>query len=140
LKHRYDSPWHTTIGGRDFYVDTWTCATNEKPTVGSDLEHIRALIRAQGYKMPAGMMYVRLVHLRGEQKRKELMFIYPEDLSATGFTAAEIRASQSAIRSPHFSSNSGRLSKKAWWTEPKRKSALRNQPNGDCIRKLRVRR
>jgi hypothetical protein len=100
LKHRYDSPWHTTIGGLDFYVDTWTRATNEKPTVGSDFEHIRALIRAQGYTMPAGMMYVRLVHLLDEQKRKELMFIYAEDLSATGFTAADIRASQSAIRNP----------------------------------------
>jgi hypothetical protein len=24
LKHQYDSPRHTTIGGLDFYVDTWT--------------------------------------------------------------------------------------------------------------------
>jgi hypothetical protein len=41
--------------------------------------------------MPAGMMYVRLVHLLDEQKRKELMFIYGEDLAPTGFTAADLK-------------------------------------------------
>jgi hypothetical protein len=91
LKHQYDSAWHTTIGGRDFYVDTWTSGNGDKTTPGSDLEHIQALIRAQGYKMPAGMMIVRLVHLLDEQKRKELMIIYGEDLAPTGFTAADLQ-------------------------------------------------
>ena len=31
--------------------------------------------------MPSGMMYVRLVHLLDDQKRKELMIIYGEDLA-----------------------------------------------------------
>ena len=39
---------------------------------GSDVEHIVALTRARGYHMPDGMMYVRLVHLLDEQRRKEL--------------------------------------------------------------------
>jgi hypothetical protein len=34
---------------------------------------------------------VRLVHLLDEQKRKELMFIYGEDLAPTGFTAADLK-------------------------------------------------
>ncbi len=38
--------------------------------------------------MPAGMMDVRLVHLLDEQKRKELMIIYGEDVTPTGFNAA----------------------------------------------------
>lgn len=46
--------------------------------------------------MPAGMMYVRLVHLLDEQKRKELMFIYGEDLAPTGFTAADLKKSGKA--------------------------------------------
>ncbi len=87
LHHQYDSPRHTTIGDLDFYVDTWTAARDDKLRAGSDTEHIFALIRAHGYKMPAGMMYVRLVHLLDEQKRKELMIIYGEDLAPTGFTA-----------------------------------------------------
>jgi hypothetical protein len=91
LKHQYDSPRHAMIGGLDFYVDTWTNTSDKKPEAGSDLEHIKALIRAHGYTMPAGMMYVRFVHLLDEQKRKELMVIYGEDLSPTGFTAADLK-------------------------------------------------
>jgi len=96
LHHRYDSARHATIGGLDFYVDTWVKLTNEKITPGSDEEHIEALIRAHGYEMPAGMMYVRLVHLLDKQKRKELMIIYGEDLSPTGFTAADLKKSEKA--------------------------------------------
>jgi hypothetical protein len=91
LHHQYDSPRHATIGGLDFYVDTWIREKNEKTTPRSDLEHIEGLIRAKGYKMPADMMIVRLVHLLDEQKRKELMIIYAEDLAPTGFTAADLK-------------------------------------------------
>ena len=91
LKHQYDSPQHATIGGLDFYVDTWVRANDEKMTPGSDREHIEQLILAKGYKIPAGMMYVRLVHLLDEQKRKELMIIYGEDLRPTGFTVRELQ-------------------------------------------------
>jgi hypothetical protein len=90
LAHSYDSPRHTTIGGLDFFLDTWPRANGEKTNPGSDREHIEALIRGSGYKMPAGMMYVRLVHLLDEKKRKELMIIYGEDLASTGFTAADL--------------------------------------------------
>lgn len=90
LKHEYDSPRHTTIGGLDFYVDTWVRPSNAATQPGSDREHIEALVRKKGYRMPAGMMYVRLVHLLDQQKRKELMIIYGEDLAATGLTAAEL--------------------------------------------------
>jgi hypothetical protein len=31
LKHQYDSPRHATIGGLDFYVDTWTSTNNKRP-------------------------------------------------------------------------------------------------------------
>ena len=90
LKHKYDSPRHATMGGLDFYVDAWVRQKDAETQKGSDREHIEALIRAKGYKMPEGMMYVRLVHLLDEQKRKELMVIYGEDLSHTGFTATDL--------------------------------------------------
>lgn len=90
LRHQYDSPRHTTIGGLDFYVDTWVRPNNTQTQKGSDREHIEALVRAKGYTMPAVMMYVRLVHLLDEQKRKELMIIYGEDLAPTGFSAADL--------------------------------------------------
>ena len=91
LKHKYDSPQRAKIGGLDFYVDTWVRANDAEIEPGSDRAHIEALIRAKGYKMPAGMMYVRLVHLLDEQKRKELMIIYGEEVSSTGFTPAELQ-------------------------------------------------
>ena len=98
LKHQYGSPWHTTIGGLDFYVDTSTSVRDEKTTAGSDAEHIRALLQGKGYRMPAATMYARLVHLLDEQKRKELMIIYAEDLSPTGFTAADVQKDGKAYK------------------------------------------
>lgn len=91
LKHTYDSPRHANLGGMDFYVDTWVRARNAEMQPGSDLEHILALIRTGGYHMPAGMMNVRLVHLLDEQKRKELMIIYGENVAESGLTAVELR-------------------------------------------------
>jgi hypothetical protein len=90
LHHTYDSPKHATLGGMDFYVDTWVRAKDATTEPGSDREHIEALIRAKGYRMPEAMAYVRLVHLLDNEKRKELMIIYGADLAPTGFTAAEL--------------------------------------------------
>ena len=92
LKHEYDSPRHAQLGGMDFYVDTWVRPNYAASQPGSDREHIEALVRAKGYKMPAGMMYVRLVHLLDAERRRELMIIYGEDLAGTGHTAAELDA------------------------------------------------
>jgi hypothetical protein len=90
LHHTYDSPKHATIGGMDFYVDSWVRKNDMKTEAGSDREHIEALVRAKGYRMPEGMMLVRLVHLLDKGKRKELMIIYGEDIASTGFSAAEL--------------------------------------------------
>jgi hypothetical protein len=90
LHHTYDSPTHTTIGGIDFFVDTWVRGSDEKFDAGSDREHIESMIHDKGYRMPSGMMYVRLVHLLDDQKRKELMIIYGEDLAPTGYTVADL--------------------------------------------------
>ena len=91
LHHHYDSPRHMTLRGFRFYVDTWVKRTNENITPGSDEDHIVALILSRGYKMPAGMMSVRLVNLLDEQQRKELMIIYSESLKPTGFEAADLK-------------------------------------------------
>ena len=91
LKHTYNSPWHTAIGGLDFYVDVWIRRQTDKITPGSDAEHLVALLRSKEYKLPGEMMFARLVHLLDKQKRKELMIIYAEDLASTGFTADELK-------------------------------------------------
>ena len=89
MHHTYDSPRHTQIGGLDFYVDTWVRADGEKTDPGSDRQHIESLIHTKGYRMPAGMVYVRLVHLLDVEKRRELMIIYGEELPE-GITAADL--------------------------------------------------
>jgi hypothetical protein len=66
-------------------------AKEEKSTSGSDLEHLSAIIAAKGYKLPAGMIYARLVYLLDEQKRRELMIIYAEDVAPTGFAVDDLR-------------------------------------------------
>jgi hypothetical protein len=91
LHHQYDSPRHTNIAGMDFYLDTTIAAGDDKSTPGSDGEHMRALVAQHGYKLPSERMYVRLVHLLDDAKRKELMIIYGEDLGPTGFSAADLR-------------------------------------------------
>ena len=91
LHHTYDSPRHTTIGGMDFFVDTWVRPKDAETRAGSDRQHVETLVRNHGYSMPVGMAYVRLVHLLDDSKRKELMIIYGEDLAPTGFSAADLQ-------------------------------------------------
>lgn len=81
-KYEYDSPRHAQFGGLDFYLDTWPRAEGAPSRAGSDREHIEALVKAKGFKMPPGMAYVRLVHLADTERRKELMIIYGEALPA----------------------------------------------------------
>ena len=92
LHHTYDSPRHTQINGLDFYVDTWVEPTSDNIKPDSDVEHIHNILQTHGYKLPTGMMSIRLVHLLDQQKRKELMFIYSEDVASTGLTVSELRS------------------------------------------------
>jgi hypothetical protein len=84
------------MNGLDFYVDTWLEPTNKHVKPGSDVGHIRNLLEAHGYKLPSAMMSVGLVHLLDDQKRKELMFIYSEDVASTGLTPSELQSGESA--------------------------------------------
>jgi hypothetical protein len=86
-----DSGRHVTFGGFRFSVDSWAKRINENIAAGSDEDHVIALILSQGYKMPRGMVFLRLVHLFGEKKQKELVITYCEDVKPTGFVAADLK-------------------------------------------------
>jgi len=90
LHHTYDSPRHADLGGWDFYVDTWPRDRDESIRPGSDREAVERILKLRGYKMPEGMMYVRLVNLLDSEKRKELIIIYGEGLPA-GVTAKSLQ-------------------------------------------------
>jgi hypothetical protein len=88
LHFTYDSPKHVTIGGLDFYEDIGVASPKPlKP--GSDSKHFYSLLAAHGYKR-GDLMWVRLVHLLDDTKRKELMIIYAESLAPTGYTAQQL--------------------------------------------------
>ncbi len=85
LKHIYDSKRHVTLGGMDFLVDTWVQTTVATDEPDSDDSQLQALVTGKGYTFPKYMMSVRFVHLM-DGARKEMMYIYSEDLTPTGFT------------------------------------------------------
>ncbi len=90
LHHTYPFAKTETLSGLLFDVRARFGASSEAPKPGSDLEHVQGLLRAKGYQLPEAMMNVRFVHLFDEQKRKELMIIYAEDLASTGFTVEDL--------------------------------------------------
>jgi len=90
LHHTYPFAKTETLSGLLFDVRARFGASSETPKPGSDLEHVQALLRAKGYQLPDSMMNVRFVHLFDEQKRKELMIIYAEDLASTSYTVEDL--------------------------------------------------
>jgi hypothetical protein len=90
LQHKNPTDPIAKLNGIDFFVKAGVRSNDQVAKAGSDLERVQNLIQAKGYKMPAGMMSVRLVHLLDDQRRKELMIIYGEDVAPTGFTATEL--------------------------------------------------
>ena len=119
LHHTYDSPRHANLGGWGFYLDSWVRAKGEETRAGSDLQHIVKLIEEKGYRLPAGMMYVRFVHLLDEQKRQELMIIYAEDVGASGHNAAELqKGGRSYDRWPAIDKALGERAENAFSLEP----------------------
>jgi hypothetical protein len=82
-----DSP--VTFAGRPFFQRA-RFGPDQAPKPTSDGAHVRAIVERAGYKFPAHSMNVRLVHLLDETRRKELMFIYAEDLAPTGKTSEQL--------------------------------------------------
>jgi hypothetical protein len=89
LQHTYNSPRHITIGGLDFYLDTWVSAGTTMPEQGSDEAHFYTLLASHGYRRK-DLMSVRLVYLDAT-RRRELMIIYSENLAQTGYTALQLK-------------------------------------------------
>jgi hypothetical protein len=88
--YNYTSSKRAQMAGLDFVADTGTDKYTEPSSPGSDGEHMRKLLAAKGYKLPAEAAVVRLVHLPDAEQRNELMFIYAEDLAPSGYHADEL--------------------------------------------------
>jgi hypothetical protein len=90
--YNYRSPKTVTIGGLDFFADV--SARKIDPKQGrpdSDGNRAREFLLSKGFKISSDeVMSQRLVHLLDEEKRTELMIIYLEVLTPTGFTSADL--------------------------------------------------
>jgi hypothetical protein len=87
---RREQHWGTTV-----WVNAGAGATSAPTRPGSDRQHVLSILERAGYIPPAEMMRVRLIQLLDDPKgtgrgRQELMFIYAEDLAATGNTLADV--------------------------------------------------
>ncbi len=83
-----DSP--VTFAGQPFWQRARFGPSNQTPRAGSDGERVRQMVERAGYKLPPHSMNVRLVRVLDEARRKELMFIYGEDLGAQGYTTDQL--------------------------------------------------
>jgi hypothetical protein len=88
--YNYSKDEPVTFAGLPFFQRPRFGPNNLPSKPGSDREHVMAMVKRAGYTLPAHSMNVRLVHLLDEAKRKELMFIYAEDLAPTGYTSEEL--------------------------------------------------
>lgn len=79
-----------TFAGQPFWQRARFGPANQAPRAGSDGERVRQMVERAGYKLPAHSMSVRLVRVLDETKRKELMFIYGEDLTTQGYSSEQL--------------------------------------------------
>ena len=91
--HTYDYSFKEklTHAGMEFDVTPNFRPTRGPTKPGSDREHVVAMLAKHGYSLPAETMSVRLVNLLDDSRRKELMFIYAEDLAASGTTVEDLK-------------------------------------------------
>ena len=90
-KYNYDRDPIGEIAGLPFHIRArFGLGAGETTRAGSDAEHLHRLLEAAGYTLPDEIMNVRLIHLPTEDRRKELMVIYMEDLAPTGMKAAQL--------------------------------------------------
>lgn len=78
-----------TFAGQPFWKRARFGPTGDSERAGSDGEHMRQMLERAGYQLPSHMMNVRLVRVLDEARRKELMFIYSEELPARKYSAEE---------------------------------------------------
>jgi len=81
-----------------FDVNAGFGPSNNPPRAGSDRERVLALISQAGYHLPPEQMSVRLVNMLDDSKRKELMFIYIEDVALSSTSVEELNTAEGKAR------------------------------------------
>ena len=84
-----------SLAGTTTWLRASPAVSTDTTHVGSDREHVIAILRRAGYEIPAEVLSVRLVQLLDDpqstgQGRDELMLMYSEDLAPQGITVEEL--------------------------------------------------
>ena len=85
-----DDAYRTPIGDKEFYdsVSYYNVTdSRDEWRADSDIMHVIRLLKSQGYRLEDDVMRIRFVHL-DEEKKKELMIIYMEDLAQHDLTVS----------------------------------------------------
>jgi hypothetical protein len=78
------------IAGMEFNIRPRFGEMETSPKPGSEIEHVIKLISGAGYKLPAEIVNVRLVHLPEPTKRSEMMILYAEDMATYGVKFSDL--------------------------------------------------
>jgi hypothetical protein len=95
LTHDYTGDRRTQQWGTTTWLRGSASSTAGPAKLGSDTQHVRAILERAGYTAPPEVMDLRMVQLLDDPKgtghgRNELMLIYSEDLALSGKTVAEL--------------------------------------------------
>jgi hypothetical protein len=83
------------IGDLDFFTDVAPRSQHlifKKGKPGSDFNLEQKFLSQKGYQYPKNYVWARMVHLPTEDKRKELLIIFTDDLAPTGLTRLSLKA------------------------------------------------
>jgi hypothetical protein len=88
FRYNYSSETKKKFSGYEFYLDNFCfdIYKHAEEYPDSDVAQMIDFCKEQGYKMPRVNITNRLVHVFGEDHRKEILLIYAEDLTLRGFT------------------------------------------------------
>ena len=87
------SPQRLRIGGFDFYVDTEPGSVNRlfrHGLPGTDGYLARKFVSDKGYPIPDNFAYARLAHIVDDNKRKEMLIFFDDDLAPMGYTGKSL--------------------------------------------------
>jgi hypothetical protein len=89
--YNYRMPMRMTLGSHEYMVDDFAAnlrRLKEEEPADSDGARVDDLLQQAGYTMPDDAIWTRFVRVIGEDRRRELLIIYMEDLKDLGLTSA----------------------------------------------------
>lgn len=97
--YNYPTTKTVNIGGQDYIINTSitpnvAAVLNKNPE--TDAARAASFLESKGFRIGEDVLFQRFIRVVDETKRSEFILIYIEDLSGTGFTAADLSKGERA--------------------------------------------